>query len=185
MKRLIAVIGCVGLLAFFVALAGFIQTGAFAKAVQSGTVNTDFIHVMYSGKYYRLTLIYSLIALGLAVMDIRILTTYVQTTSSHEPQPKDHPYGFLAVRARRYFLVLAGLLWVSLVVVEILEEPAILAGPAMFILFCVLFGLSRRPLNKTIYQLVKRGAEEADDTLASFCQGEVVHTRRDRREQGR
>jgi hypothetical protein len=120
-------------------------------------------------------------------MDLRSLTTHVETKSSEEPQPKDHPLGFLAFRARRYFLVLAGLVWVTLIVTWLLEptETDWLASRGMFLLFGVLFGVSRRPMNKTIFQLVQRGAEEAEDALDSFLEGRAVHTQRDRREQRR
>lgn len=178
-KRLIAVLGCIGLLAGLVGLYGFIRTGDYEQVVRGGTPSTDFIEAMLARRHYRFTIISGLVALVFAVVDIRSLTTHVQTTHPNEPQPKDHPLGFLAVRARRYFLVVAVIAYVPIFFLTMgmkFGDRYPLTQTAS-VLFLILFAVSRRPLNKTLFLLFSKSTEVAEDVLDSFIQGQAVQRR--------
>jgi hypothetical protein len=169
MKNLLAMLLCIGLLALFVVGFGFIETGGYEEVARGGTFEPEMLLAMFSPKHYRLTLIAVLVATLFAILDIQNLAWRVQTTNPNEPQPKSKPLAFVAVRARRYFIVPFVLAYVVVIIrtlgLDVASYPYFRITSLLS--FGVLFLTARRPLESSITDAILFVMQ----MLAAMCQG--------------
>lgn len=173
MKNFLAILLCVGLLVLFVVGFGFIETGGFEEVVRGRPFDPKSLLVMFSPEHQRLTMIAGLVAAVFAVLDIQSLIWRVKTAHPSEPQPKSKPLAFVAVRARRYFLVPFVFAYAVLVIrtLRIPTDEFKSFQIAAMIAYGALFLTARRGLNTAIgdvFASIMSGLGEAGTTMGRY-----------------
>lgn len=151
----------------------FVDMGGLAEVASSRRFEPSSLMRMFAPDRYRLTLIAALVALIFAVLDIQCLWWRVETQNPNEPQPRDNPLGYLAMRARRYFLVLFVVSYLAVVEQTIGLKTLGMIPVFLFkhlpYFFLALFLLARRPNNWSPIDAMSAALRMIAEGLRSFA----------------